>query len=87
MDNRQWISSEDELPPTDTRLHIKGYFGLKMWDEALAPSVGSWGRTNYPDPYEYLEWQVEGHKEPYWAGFLYVTHWAYVEAHPVESGG
>lgn len=79
MDNYQWISSEDELPPTDTRLHIKGYFGLKMWNEALAPSIGSWGRVPNK-PYDYLEWQVEGHDTPYWAGYLDVTHWAYVEA-------
>lgn len=78
MDNHQWISSEDELPPTDTRLHIKGYFGLKMRNEELDPSIGSWGRVE-GEPYDYLQWQIEGHDTPYWAGYLTVTHWAYAE--------
>ena len=72
----EWIDS-DEHPPLNTRLHIRGYFGLKMWGRVLGRSIGTMKLHEHPQEYK---WHVEGHDEPYWTGYLTVEQWSYIES-------
>ena len=72
-----WIDSDEESPPLDTRLYIRGYFGLKMWGKVLGRSIGTMKLHEHPQEYK---WHVEGHDEPYWTGYLTVEQWAYIES-------